>query len=262
MTRPVLPGNPPLPEAIWQTLCSLGVPVELPADAILLTRGLEAEAIFLLEQGILQVDLTIGSRIALPAPSLVGEMSWLSGKPARAQVSAQQPCRLKRIPHQTLWDWAIANPGVGQELIQELSSLAMERLQGQFHQRPYLALIAHDGRKQDLLKVAATFATQLHDRPLLTTAHTGALLEQELGLRISRRVSSGPMGGDQEVGSLIVAGLVEAVLFFPDPLSSQPHSADVAALMRVCDVCGVPLATNPGTAHHLLKSLGQAARPH
>jgi methylglyoxal synthase len=61
------------------------------------------------------------------------------------------------------------------------------------------------------------------------------------------------------VGSLVVAGLVKAVLFFPDPLSSQPHSADVAALLRVCDVCGVPLATNPGTARLLLQGLAQAS---
>lgn len=145
----------------------------------------------------------------------------------------------------------------GRDLLQALSTLAMERLQGNFHPQKYIALVAHDGRKQDLLNVVKDFAVHLQHRPLLTTAHTGALLEQQLSLRTSRRVSSGPLGGDQEVGSLVVAGLVEAVLFFPDPLTSQPHSADVAALLRVCDVCSVPLATNPGTAKLVLQSLSQ-----
>jgi len=131
----------------------------------------------------------------------------------------------------------------------------MKRLQGRFHHKTYLALIAHDGRKPALLEMAQRHRQMLSSRPLLTTAHTGARLTEHLGLTISRRVSSGPLGGDQEVGSLVVAGLVEAVVFFPDPLSNQPHSADVAALLRVCDVCGVPLATNAGTADLMLTAL-------
>jgi len=229
-----------------------------PGDRVL-EQGQPPAGLFLLEQGALEVNLATGARLSLPSPSLVGEMSFLTGQPARAKVSCLEACRLKRISVDELWRWVREHPQQGRELLQSLSALAMQRLQGQFHQSGYLALVAHDGRKQDLLKVAADWVELLRTRPLLTTAHTGALLESQLGLRIGRRVSSGPLGGDQEVGSLVVAGLVKAVLFFPDPLSSQPHSADVAALLRVCDVCSVPLATNPGTARLLLQGLAQTS---
>ncbi|MFM7239157.1 MAG: methylglyoxal synthase, partial [Cyanobium sp.] len=154
-------------------------------------------------------------------------MSWLSGQPTNAQVSCRESCRIHRIPTEILWHWVQAHSEAGRTLLEALGTLAMQRQQGQFHQGGYLALIAHDGRKQDLGNLASAHVALLQQRPLLTTSHTGLLLEQQLNLCISRRVSSGPLGGDQEVGSLVVAGLVEAVLFFPDPLSSQPHSADV-----------------------------------
>ena len=82
-------------------------------------------------------------------------------------------------------------------------------------------------------------------------------MEKELALPISRVVHSGPKGGDQEVGTLVVEGLVNAVFFFPDPLTSQPHFMDVGALQRVCDVCHVPIATNKGSAFHLFNSLSK-----
>ena len=254
----VVASPAPLPGPLWQSLISLGEPRTLDPSDRVLEQGQPPAGLFLLEQGTLEVDLAMGARLALPAATVVGEMSFLSGQPARARVSCREACQLRHIAAERLWGWVAQHPEPGRELLQALASLAMQRLQGQFHQNGYLALVAHDGRKPDLLRVAGEWVDLLHTRPLLTTAHTGALLEQQLGLRISRRVSSGPLGGDQELGSLVVAGLVEAVLFFPDPLNSQPHSADVAALLRVCDVCGVPLATNPGSARLLLQAL---ARP-
>lgn len=253
MTNPA-----PLNDWLWQTLLSLAEPEDREPGTTLLEQGQPPGGVFLLEQGALQVDLAMGTCLTLPAATLVGEMSFLSAQPARARVSCLEACRLRRIDVKDLWSWVATQPEQGRHVIEGLAGLAMQRLQGQFHQDGYVALVAHDGRKPDLLRVAGEWVDLLHTRPLLTTAHTGRLLEQQLGLRISRRVSSGPLGGDQEVGSLVVAGLVEAVLFFPDPLSTQPHSADVAALMRVCDVCGVPLATNPGSARLLLQAL---ARP-
>lgn len=255
-------STPPLPQALWDALLALGQPEVRPQGEVLLEAGERPPGLILLEQGVLQVDLATGSRLALPAASLVGEMSWLSGQPTSARVSCLEGCRIRRIPTDMLWHWVQGHADAGRSLLEALGTLALQRLQGQFHQGGYLALVAHDGRKQDLVAVAGAHVELLRQRPLLTTAHTGQLLEQQLNLSISRRVSSGPLGGDQEVGSLVVAGLVEAVLFFPDPLSSQPHSADVAALLRVCDVCGVPLATNPGTAGLLLRGLAQPSTRH
>lgn len=250
--------SPPLPQPLWQTLIDLAESsTTTVAGSVLLEQGSRPPGLILLETGTLRVDLPGGSRLSLPAASLVGEMSWLSGQPVRATVACETSCRLHRIQADTLWVWISANPRPGRQLLESLNALAMQRLQGQFHHQNYLALVAHDGRKPDLLTTAQSHLELLRRKPLLSTAHTGQLLKEQLGLMVSRRVSSGPMGGDQEVGSLVVAGLVDAVIFFPDPLSSQPHGADVAALLRVCDVCNVPLATNPGTADLLLTALAQ-----
>lgn len=252
--------SPPLPLPLWRTLMALAESSAITtAGSVLLERGASPSGLFLLETGTLRVDLPQGSRINLPAASLVGEMSWLSGQPVQATVSCETPCRVHRISVDTLWSWIGSNPTPGRQLLQSLNSLAMQRLRGQFHARSYLALVAHDGRKADLLATVQSHRELLGRSPLLSTAHTGALLKEHLDLTVSRRVSSGPMGGDQEVGSLVVAGLVDAVIFFPDPLSNQPHSADVAALLRVCDVGNVPLATNPGTADLLLTALSRQA---
>lgn len=248
----------PLPQPLWQTLIDLAESsATTAAGSVLLEQGAQPRGLFLLETGTLRVDLPRGSQINLPAASLVGEMSWLSGQPVRATVTCETTCLLHWIEADTLWSWIGANSTPGRQLLESLNALAIQRLQGQFHSQNYLALVAHDGRKPDLMTTAESHLELLRRSPLLSTAHTGQLLKEQLGLTVSRRVSSGPMGGDQEVGSLVVAGLVDAVIFFPDPLSSQPHGADVAALLRVCDVCNVPLATNPGTADLLLTALTQ-----
>lgn len=248
--------SPPLPQPLWQDLLDLADSSETRAKgSLLLAKGADPRGLFLLETGMLAIDLPSRSQLNLPATSLVGEMSWLSGEPIRATVSCAESSLIHWIKTDHLWAWINNNPTKGRLLLESLSALAMKRIQGQFHHKNYLALIAHDGRKSALLEMAQRHRQMLSSRPLLTTAHTGERLSDELGLTISRRVGSGPLGGDQEVGSLVVAGLVEAVIFFPDPLSNQPHSADVEALLRVCNVCGVPLATNPGTADLMLTAM-------
>jgi len=124
--------------------------------------------------------------------------------------------------------------------------------------RPYtLALIAHDGKKDDLLRFAKDRLDLLRRLQLVATATTGSLLSAQLGLEI-QRVASGPQGGDLEIGAMIVHGDVQAVVFFRDPLTAHPHEPDIQALMKVCDVHGVPLATNLASAEILLRSLSQA----
>jgi len=248
--------SPPLPQALWRTLIDLAESSETAAmGSVLLQQGAQSRGLFLLETGTLRVDLPSGAQISLPGSNLVGEMSFLSGQEIRATVTCEDTCRLHQIRPDSLWAWIGANPTAGRRLLEALNILAMQRLRGQFHPHHYLALIAHDGRKSQLLTTARAHLDQLRRCSLLSTAHTGQVLKEQLDLSISRRVSSGPLGGDQEVGALVVAGLVQAVIFFPDPLSIQPHSADVAALLRLCDLCGVPLATNPGTADLLLTAL-------
>ena len=123
--------------------------------------------------------------------------------------------------------------------------------------RPYtLALIAHDGKKDDLLRFAKDHLDLLRRLQLVATATTGSLLSAQLGLEI-QRVASGPQGGDLEIGAMIVHGDVQAVVFFRDPLTAHPHEPDIQAVMKVCDVHDVPLATNRASAEMLLDGVAE-----
>jgi methylglyoxal synthase len=124
-------------------------------------------------------------------------------------------------------------------------------------ERGVLALVAHDEKKDDLLRLAARYRSTLANLRLLATGHTGGQIADALDLEVER-VHSGPEGGDLEIGSRIVSGEVDAVVFLRDPLTSHPHEPDIQALLKVCDIHGVPLATNLASAEILLRSLSQA----
>lgn len=119
-----------------------------------------------------------------------------------------------------------------------------------------IALIAHDQKKAELLEFVGRHVDFFRTRLLVATGHTGARLSAELGLAVEQ-VAHGPHGGDLIIGGRVAEGKVEAVLFFRDPLTAQPHEPDVSALMRVCDVHRVPLATNAATAEGVLMWLRQ-----
>jgi methylglyoxal synthase len=123
--------------------------------------------------------------------------------------------------------------------------------------RAVLALVAHDEKKDDLLRLARQHRTTLARLHLIATAHTGRQLADELDLSVEC-VQSGPKGGDIQIGARIVEGGVDAVVFLRDPLTAHPHEPDIQALLKVCDVHGVPVATNLASAEILLRSLTQA----
>ncbi len=110
-----------------------------------------------------------------------------------------------------------------------------------------LALIAHDKKKADLIAFAKDHRELLARFPLVATGTTGKMLERKAGLEVER-VQSGPLGGDLQIGARIAEDRILAVIFFRDPLTAQPHEPDVSALMRICDVHDVPLATNLAAA--------------
>lgn len=110
-----------------------------------------------------------------------------------------------------------------------------------------VALIAHDRKKLDLAMFARDHKAVLERFDLIATGTTGSVLMDKSGLTIER-LRSGPDGGDLQVGARVAEDKVLAVIFFRDPLTAQPHEPDVAALMRICDVHQVPLATNLATA--------------
>jgi methylglyoxal synthase len=117
-----------------------------------------------------------------------------------------------------------------------------------------VALIAHDKKKLDLIAFAKDHREILSRFGLIATGTTGTLLREKAGLVVTPLLS-GPMGGDQQIGAAVAEGRVLAVVFFRDPLTAQPHEPDVSALMRICDVHNVPLATNLAAAEAALEWL-------
>ena len=117
-----------------------------------------------------------------------------------------------------------------------------------------LAVIAHDGKKADLVAWATFNRDTLAGFRLLATRHTARLLQDKVGLTVEWLLS-GPEGGDAQIAALVATGEVDAVYFFADPLSARPHDPDLRALLRVCNVHNVPLATNPATADLMMTSL-------
>jgi methylglyoxal synthase len=122
-----------------------------------------------------------------------------------------------------------------------------------------LALIAHDGKKDDMLRFAREHLDDLRLLDLIATATTGSLLRAELDLEVET-MASGPQGGDLQIGARIVEGRIDGVIFFRDPLTSHPHEPDIQAVLKVCDVHDVPLATNRASALLLLRSLHDELR--
>lgn len=116
-----------------------------------------------------------------------------------------------------------------------------------------LAVIAHDGRKADLVAWATFNRDRLADFQIVATSTTGALLREKVGLEVES-VLSGPMGGDAQIAAMVAEGRIRAVFFFVDPLSAHPHDPDIRTLLRVCNVHNVALATNVAGADLFLAS--------
>ncbi|MDX6599719.1 MAG: methylglyoxal synthase [Gaiellales bacterium] len=117
-----------------------------------------------------------------------------------------------------------------------------------------IALIAHDGTKDEMLALAEEFRAQLEEVAVVATATTGGVLRCELELDV-RCVLSGPLGGDLQIGSMVAGGFVKLVIFLRDPLTAHAHDPDIQALLKVCDVQRVALATNVATARLCLAAL-------
>ncbi len=117
-----------------------------------------------------------------------------------------------------------------------------------------IALIAHDKKKAEITELAIKYKDVLADHELYATGTTGTLIMGETGLTI-HRMKSGPLGGDQQIGAMLADGDLDLIIFLRDPLTAQPHEPDVSALLRLCDVQSIPLATNATSAVVMLEAL-------
>lgn len=117
-----------------------------------------------------------------------------------------------------------------------------------------IALIAHDKKKDDMVNLCIAYQQILKNHTLCATGTTGRLIAEATGLEIHRFLS-GPLGGDQQIGARVAYNRIDLVIFLRDPLTAQPHEPDVNALLRLCDVHNIPLATNMATAEVMLKAV-------
>lgn len=119
--------------------------------------------------------------------------------------------------------------------------------------RKKIALVAHDNRKPDLIEWSKKNAETLSQHDLCGTGTTASLISKATGLTV-KGYHSGPLGGDQQIGAGIVTGDIDFMIFFWDPLTSQPHDPDVKALLRIAVLYNIPVAMNRATADFLLQS--------
>ena len=117
-----------------------------------------------------------------------------------------------------------------------------------------IGLIAHDKKKEEMIQFAKKNESILKKVELVSTGTTGLRVMENTNLQIYR-YKSGPLGGDQQIGALVADHNVDMIIFLRDPLTSQPHEPDIMALLRLCDVYKVPLATNVESAQLLLDAI-------
>ena len=117
-----------------------------------------------------------------------------------------------------------------------------------------IALIAHDSKKDLMIAFTTAYKEILQEHELFATGTTGKKIQEATGLKV-HRYQSGPLGGDQQIGAAVSQTEMDLVVFLRDPLAAMPHEPDVNALIRLCDVYNVPLATNIGTAEVLIRGL-------
>ena len=116
-----------------------------------------------------------------------------------------------------------------------------------------IAMVAHDNKKSEIIEWAIYNKTTLAKHRLFATGTTGTLLENALGQSVTKFLS-GPLGGDQQIGSKIAEGKLDVLIFFWDPMEAQPHDPDIKALLRVAATWNIPVACDRATADFLLTS--------
>jgi methylglyoxal synthase len=225
----------------------LGTPRLYPHGSVLLRAEQQCNGLYVIVEGGLQAQMTHGGNLELQGPTSVAELGFLGQIPATATVVCTSEVKAYFIDSERLRALAEIDSNKTVNLMLELSKIAIDRWSGRYHDR-YIALVAHDNKKSELIDFVKRHRAFFERHNLIATRTTGQRMSAELGINIARTTLSGPMGGDQEIGGLVSNGLIESVFFFRDPAWSAPHLSDVNALVRICEVHNVPIATNLATA--------------
>jgi methylglyoxal synthase len=117
-----------------------------------------------------------------------------------------------------------------------------------------LALIAHDGKKDEMVQFAVRFQRALAGWNLVGTGTTARLVIAKTGLNVTG-LKSGPLGGDVQIANLVLSGQVDAVFFFVEQMDVHPHDPDIHTLQRICNITDTPIATNPATGALVMRGL-------
>ena len=229
---------------------------------LLMKKGEPADLLMIIISGstrVLNDDLQIGLN---KVGDVIGENIFIDDGVRNANVQAIEDTSVAVFSLDDFRRFLYQNRLLALEIRNRVISIKNEReLQNQgsnfIDVNKYVALIAHNEMKASLVEFCRTNSDQICKFPLIATGTTGSLLYKETGMVLSRKVASGPLGGDQAVGQLISTNNIRAVIFFRDPLSSHPHHADIEALCRLCDVYQIPFATNPSTAYAVLEYINR-----
>ena len=119
-----------------------------------------------------------------------------------------------------------------------------------------VALIAHDDKKSTMIDLVEEYEDVLSGFDLVATGTTGQRINDETGLSVERK-ESGPVGGDTQIGAEVVKGDIDGIVFLQDPMTAQPHEPDIGALVRICDVHDVPLATCRSAGEYIIQGLAR-----
>jgi len=236
-------------------------------EAFVMRKGQPADSMIFIIDGMLQV-LDDERQVALQkSGGFMGESLFSDEAIRMAHAQALEATTIGRFTIHDFERFLHDNQRLAlrfREYFQAIGQARAQQLANENYvdNRKYLALIAHNNMKEGLMEFCAIQTKKLNQFPLIATGTTGSMLYKKTGLCLSRKVASGPLGGDQAVGTLISTRNICGVIFFRDPLSAHPHHADIEALGRLCDVYQIPFATNPQSGEAVLDYLlsGKAER--
>ena len=232
-------------------------------NATILTKGEPANSLMFLISGEVNVHLNELRVAKLTQGDVFGEAMFSDQGIRIADAVAVEPTEVLFVDHSTYEYLLREDTKVALkcklifEQLYKKNSMANEYF---FTKDPakYLALVAHNEMKKSLVNFVQSHVKKINMFPLVATGTTGELLYKEAKIVLTKKVKSGPLGGDQAIGQMISNDNICGVIFFRDPLSAHPHHADIEALGRLCDVYQIPLATNPTTAVAVLNYLTDA----